>query len=80
MIHFIKILLVLISGYLGVKQELDNNNELAKYWFIVMLYWFLNLMQGLIFNLSLHFFYFYVIIIIWIEKINMEYTLFAHLW
>lgn len=48
MILFIKILLVLISGYLGVKQELDNNNELAKYWFIVMLYWFLNLMQGLI--------------------------------
>jgi len=48
MIHFIKALLVFISGYLGVKQELNNNNELARYWFIVMLYWFLNLMQGLI--------------------------------
>lgn len=48
MIHLVKTLLVFVSGYLGVKQELDNNNELARYWFIVMLYWFLNLMQGLI--------------------------------
>ena len=31
MIHFVKTLLVIISGYIGVKQELNNNNELARY-------------------------------------------------
>jgi len=49
MLHFIKIVLVLFSAYLSYNQfQKQNNKLLGSYWFVVMLYWFVNFMQGIL--------------------------------
>jgi len=49
MIHFIKIILVLFSAYLSYDQFVNlHNKKLGSYWIVVMLYWFVNFMQGIL--------------------------------
>ena len=48
MIHLIKVILVLFSVYLSYFQYKEENKTMSLYWLIVMLYWAVNFMQGLI--------------------------------
>ena len=48
MLHAIKIILVLFSLYLLLKQYKEGNKTLSLYWFVVMLYWFVNFVQGIL--------------------------------
>lgn len=48
MLHLIKIILVLFSIYLSYNQfKKLHNNTIGYYWIVVGLYWFVNLLQGL---------------------------------
>ena len=48
MIHVIKAVLIVLSGYSYYQQYKAHNSFLKLYWFTVGLYWTVNLMQGLI--------------------------------
>lgn len=49
MLHAIKLILVLFSIYLSYDQFKNNHNKkLGFYWIVVGLYWFVNLLQGLL--------------------------------
>ena len=47
-VHILKAILVIFSIYLAYKQHKSNNSTLRNYWIVVALYWFFNLLSGLI--------------------------------
>ena len=47
-VHILKAILVVFSIYLAYSQHKSNNSKLRNYWIVVALYWFFNLLSGLI--------------------------------
>lgn len=48
MIHVIKAILIVFSASLFVKTLDKDDKTLSIYWCFVMLYWIVNLMQGIL--------------------------------
>ena len=47
-VHILKAILVVFSIYLAYSQHKSGNSKMVKYWIVVALYWFFNLLSGLI--------------------------------
>ena len=47
-VHILKAILVIFSCYLAYKQQKSDNATLRNYWIVVALYWFFNLLSGLL--------------------------------
>ena len=47
-VHILKAILVVFSCYLSYSQHKNNNSTLRNYWIVVALYWFFNLLSGLL--------------------------------
>lgn len=48
MIHFIKVILIILSAVLLSKANEKHDKTLSIYWSFVTLYWFVNLLQGIL--------------------------------
>ena len=47
-VHILKAILVIFSCYLSYSQQKNGNSTLRNYWIVVALYWFFNLLSGLL--------------------------------